>query len=255
MIAAGALLCSCKPHLVILHTNDTHSHFEALRDSTAGVIERAAFIDSVREAEGAGNVLLLHAGDWNQGSSYYSRLGGRLEVDVINAMGYDAVTLGNHEFDDGIESLTERVKRLSCPVVCANLDLRSFELGKYVHPYTILYRAGRKIGVIGLEADISTCVSKVISSRIPQLEPVPEVNRWAEYLKGTEKCDLVIVLSHQGYPEDQANVAGFRGVDLVIGGHSHTFVDGFVYPKDLDGKPVPVITDGCWGIEMGKITL
>jgi 5'-nucleotidase len=254
IMAAAAALCACGPRLVILHCNDTHSHLDPLRDGRGGIVERAAFVDSVRKANGADKVLLLHAGDFNQGTSYYNQMHGELEVDLINAMKYDAVTLGNHEFDDGIESLTGRVRRIQCPVVCANLDLRSFELGKYVTPYTILHRGGMKIGIIGLEADISTCVAKSISSRIPQLDPVEVTNKWSEYLRNTEKCDMVILLSHNGYePEDQANMPKMRGIDVVVGGHSHTFVDDFVYVNDADGRPVPIITDGCWGLDMGMI--
>jgi 5'-nucleotidase len=174
---------------------------------------------------------------------------------MIDAMCYDAVALGNHEFDDGIESLTERVKGINCPVLCANLDLRSFELGQYVKPYTIVEKGGMKIGIIGLEADISTCVSKTISSRIPQLDPVKETNRWAKHLRENEHCDMVILLSHQGYEEDHANAALIQGVDLVVGGHSHTFVDDLSYVEDPSGHRTPIITDGCWGLEMGIIKI
>jgi len=254
VLVAAAALCACGPKLVILHTNDTHSHMDPLRDGTGGIIERAAFVDSVRKAEGAGKVLLLHAGDFNQGTTYYSQLHGELEVNMVNAMKYDAVALGNHEFDDGIENLTERVRRIECPVVCANLDLSSFELGKYVTPYTIINRGGMKIGIIGLEADISTCVAKPISSRIPQLDAVEVVNKWSDFLHNEEKCDMVILLSHYGYePDDQEIMPKLRGIDLVVGGHSHTFVDDFVYIEDADQKPVPLITDGCWGLQMGMI--
>ncbi len=260
LIAASAALCACGPRLVIMHTNDTHSHFDPLRDGRGGIVERAAFVDSVRKANGAGKVLLMHAGDFDQGTSYYTQMHGILEADMINAMQYDVVTLGNHEFDDGIESLTERARRIQCPIVCANLDLSSFELGKYVKPYTVLHRGGKKIGVIGLEADISTCVAKTISSRIPQLDPVEVVNKWSAYLRNTEKCDMVILLSHLGYEheagstlDDQSLIALSHGLDLVIGGHTHTFVKDFVYVNDADGKAVPIITDGCWGLEMGLI--
>lgn len=260
ILAAAAALCACGPKLVIVHTNDTHSHLDPDREGRGGILERAAFVDSVRKAEGADKVLLLHAGDFNQGTSYYTELHGALEVKMINAMGYDAVTLGNHEFDDGIESLTERAKLIECPIVCANLDLSSFELGEYVKPWCIVNKAGKKIGIIGLEADISTCVSKVISSRIPQLDPVEETNKWAKYLREEEHCDMVILLSHFGYvgepegtPDDQTNMKGMKGIDLVVAGHSHTFVDDFVYVADAEGKNVPIITDGCWGLEMGVV--
>lgn len=258
---AALLAVSCaprQPRLVILHTNDTHSHLEPERGGElaghGGAIERAAFVDSVRNAMGEENVLLLHAGDWNQGSSYFSELGGSVEVKVVNAMRYDAVTLGNHEFDNGIEDLTERLASVEVPVICANIDLSNFELGQYVKPWVIVEKAGMKIGIIGLETDLTTCVSRVIVNRLPVLDPVEVTNRYAADLRALG-CDLVLVLSHQGYPEDQENIARCKGVDLVVGGHSHTFVDDLVYVEDLDGKKVPVITDGCWGLEMGQVNI
>jgi len=260
---AAALLAvsACQqPKLVILHTNDTHSHFEPLRggadDGVGGVIERAAFVDSVRTVYGEDRVLLLHAGDFSQGSPYFTELKGTLEPLVINDFAYDCVTLGNHEFDNDIEALTERLKMLDgTPVVCANLDLSPFELGEYVKPYAILERAGLKIGIIGLEADISTSVTRTVSSRMQQLDNVEVTNRWADYLHETEKCDLVILLSHAGYDVDQEIVPETRWVDLVIGGHTHTFVDDFLYVENARGKEVPIITDGKWGLEMGQINV
>ena len=262
LAAALLALCACnqQPKLVILHTNDTHSHFEPVRggedNGKGGVIERAAFVDSVRNACGADRVLLLHAGDFSQGSPYFTELGGVLEMNTINDFAYDCVTLGNHEFDNDIEALTERIKMLKgTKVVCANLDLSPFELGEYVKPYTILQRAGMKIGVIGLESDISTAVTKTVASRMQQLDNVEVTNRWADYLHDTEKCDLVILLSHAGYDQDQLIVPQTRWVDLVIGGHTHTFVDDFLYVKNARGKEIPIITDGRWGLEMGQINV
>ena len=263
IVLAAALLAlsACnRPKLVILHTNDTHSHFEPIRggedNGRGGVIERAAFVDSIRTVHGKDHVLLLHAGDFSQGSPYFTELGGVLEMNTINDFAYDCVTLGNHEFDNDIEALTERVKMLKdTKVVCANLDLSPFELGEYVKPYAILQRAGMKIGVIGLESDISTAVTKTVASRMQQLDNVEVTNRWADYLHDTEKCDLVILLSHAGYDVDQLIVPQTRWVDLVIGGHTHTFVDDFLYVKNARGKDVPIITDGKWGLEMGQINV
>ncbi len=263
IVLAAALLAlsACnRPKLVILHTNDTHSHFEPMRgggdNGKGGVIERAAFVDSIRTAYGKDRVLLLHAGDFSQGSPYFTELGGVLEMNTINDFAYDCVTLGNHEFDNDIEALTERVKMLKgTQVVCANLDLSPFELGEYVKPYAILQRAGMKIGVIGLESDISTAVTKTVASRMQQLDNVEVTNRWADYLHDTQKCDLVILLSHAGYDVDQLIVPQTRWVDLVIGGHTHTFVDDFLYVKNARGKDVPIITDGKWGLEMGQINV
>lgn len=264
ILLAAALLafsaCNPQPRLVILHTNDTHSHFEPMRggrdDGHGGVIERAAFVDSVRNVYGADRVLLLHAGDFSQGSPYFTELGGVLEMDTINDFAYDCITLGNHEFDNDIEALTGRIRMLDgIPVVCANLDLSAFELGEYVKPYAIVRRAGLKIGIIGLESDISTNVSKTVASRIQQLDNVEVTNRWADYLHETERCDLIILLSHAGYDVDQEIVPETRWVDLVIGGHTHTFVDDFLYVENARGKRVPIITDGKWGLEMGQINV
>ena len=263
IILAAALMafcaCSRQPRLVILHTNDTHSHFEPLRggadDGVGGVIERAAYVDSIRNVYGSDLVLLLHAGDFSQGSPYFTELGGVLEMNTINDFGYDCLALGNHEFDNDIEALTGRVKMLrpEIKVVCANLDLSPFELGEYVKPYAIVERGGLKIGIIGLESELSTNVTRTVASRMQQLDNVEVTNKWADYLHETQKCDLIILLSHAGYDADQTIVPETRWVDLVIGGHTHTFVDGFLYVKNARGKQVPIITDGCWGLEMGMI--
>jgi len=257
-VALLSASCSRTPKLVILHVNDTHSHLEPERsmklDGHGGAIERAAFIDSVRAAMGAENVLLLHAGDFNQGSSYYSEFGGSVEVKVVNAMAYDCMTLGNHEFDNGIENLASRLAKIDGPVfVCANLDLRHLELSEYIRPYAVFERGGHRIGIIGLGPDLTTVVSKTISSRIPQFDNVEVVNRYADVLRNDEKCDMVILLTHIGYDVDCALVPRIHGVDLLVGGHSHTRLDEFTVVDDADGKPVRIISDGCWGLEVGKI--
>ena len=241
--------------LVILHTNDTHSHLDPLRDGTGGVIERAAFLDSVRAKRGEENVLLLHAGDFSQGTSYFTTLNGDLEIEIINAMGYDCVTLGNHEFDNGLEELARRLTSIHCPVVCANYDFTPFEAGKYNTPYTILRKAGLSIGIIGLLCDVSSVVDRATADRMPSLGTNEEIaNKWAKYLKEEALCDKVILLTHIGYEEDCALAPELHNVDLIVGGHSHTFLEEPAILKDADGKPLPVITDGCWGLEMGEFS-
>lgn len=257
-LAAAAVLCSCQPKLIILHLNDTHSHLEPVKggkyDGHAGVIERAALIDSVRAARGENNVLLVHAGDFVQGTSYYTELEGDVEIKVINDLRYDVITLGNHEFDNGIEHLCSMLKRLeSTKVICANLDLSPFELGNYVKPYAIVEKAGMKIGLIGLESYLLTNVSRTISSRIQQLDNVESTNKWSAYLHDVEKCDMIILLSHIGYDQDHELVPQTHYLDLVIGGHSHTFVDDLDYVLDADNKKIPIITDGSWGYEVGEL--
>ncbi len=262
-VFVAMIFASCRspqPKLVIIHVNDTHSHYEPLRAGEdagrGGVVERAAFIDSVRNAVGEDKVLLLHAGDFSQGSSYFTELEGQFEPKIINSLRYDCVALGNHEFDNNIEPLTERLKQLeSTAVVAANIDVSQFELGQYVHPYAIIEKAGMKIGIIGLESNLRANVSATVSSRFEQLDNLEVTNKWTGYLHDVEKCDMIILLSHLGYEEDQELIPETKYIDLVVGGHSHTFVEDFIYVDDADGKAVPIITDGCWGLEMGLVKL
>lgn len=260
IFAAAAALCACQPKakLVIIHTNDTHSHLEPMRTGNyvghGGVIERAAFIDSVRNKRGEDKVLLVHAGDFVQGTSYYTVLEGEIEINLINDLRYDVITLGNHEFDNGLEALAGMMKRLeTAKVVCSNLDLIPFEVGEYVKPYAVVERGGLRIGFVGLASDLLHNVSRTISSRIQQLDDVESVNRWTAYLREEEKVDMVILLSHAGYDNDQKIIPSTHGVDLVIGGHSHTYVDDFIYVEDADNKKVPITQDGGWGLELGEI--
>ena len=258
LVCALSLACAgaSAQELVILHVNDTHSHLDPERNGSnkgkGGVIERAAYVDSLRKAVGKKNVLLLHAGDWDQGTPYFTVFNGDLEVNLLNALKYDCVTFGNHEFDNGIEDLARRVKNIDCPVVCANYDFSPFDMD--VQPYTIVKRGGMKIGIIGMLVDISTVVSRETADRIPKIEDnAAQVNKWASYLKDKKKCDMVIVLSHMGYDEDVEIVKDIKNVDLIVGGHSHTILKDFTYADDLEGKKIPVIQDGYWGMYIGRI--
>ena len=262
-----AMLVACSgasaQKLTIMHFNDTHSHLEPERAGKSagrgGVIERAALVDSVRNAVGRRNFLLLHAGDFNQGTSYYTTLGGMLEVELVNALGYDVVTLGNHEFDDGIEHLGRRLVGLKCPVVCSNYDFSQFELGKYVKPYVILKRGGLRIGIFGMLTDITKVVERTIADRLPKFDDVETADRWASYLKNEKKCDIVIALTHLGLENedfmDQDLVRATRNIDLVVGGHSHTFIKDIVYENNIDGKPVPIVQNGCWGLDTAELSI
>ena len=262
-----AILVACSgasaQKLTIMHFNDTHSHLEPERAGKSagrgGVIERAALVDSVRNAVGRRNFLLLHAGDFNQGTSYYTTLGGMLEVGLVNALGYDVVTLGNHEFDDGIEHLGRRLAGLKCPVVCSNYDFSQFELGKYVKPYVVLKRGGMRIGIFGMLTDITKVVERTIADRLPKFDDVETADRWASYLKNEKKCDIVIALTHLGLENedfmDPDLVRATRNIDLVVGGHSHTFIKDIVYENNIDGKPVPIVQNGCWGLDTAELSI
>ena len=262
-----AMLVACSgasaQKLTIMHFNDTHSHLEPERAGKSagrgGVIERAALVDSVRNAVGRRNFLLLHAGDFNQGTSYYTTLGGMLEVGLVNALGYDVITLGNHEFDDGIEHLGRRLAGLKCPVVCSNYDFSQFELGKYVKPYVVLKRGGMRIGIFGMLTDITKVVERTIADRLPKFDDVETADRWASYLKNEKKCDIVIALTHLGIENedfmDQDLVRATRNIDLVVGGHLHTFIKNIVYENNIDGKPVPIVQNGCWGLDTAELSI
>ena len=246
-------------NLTVLHLNDTHSHIDPERTGEnkglGGVIEQAAYIDSVRKADGKKNVLLLHAGDFSQGTSYFTELGGNMEIDVLNAARYDVVTLGNHEFDNGSVELARRLKNLKADVVCANYDFTGTPLEGLVQPYVVVKKAGKKIGIIGLLTDISRVVDIKIVGNLDYQDPAAVVNRYAEYLKNEKGCDLVMCLSHLGYSEDVKLAALVRNVDVIVGGHSHTHLDDMQKVADLDGKEVIIVQDWCWGMTIGKLSV
>lgn len=247
--------------LTILHTNDTHSHVDPVRggvyEGKGGVIERAAYIDSVRTADGRKNVMLLHAGDFSQGTSYFTELHGDIETALINALQYDAVCLGNHEFDNGLDELARRLKSVKCPVVCANYDFSSFELGKYVKPYAVVKKSGKKIGIVGLLTDVTSVVDHDIADKLKYLDPASTADHYAEFLKKEKKCDLVICLTHLGFEgesyTDVELAENTEYVDIIVGGHSHTLLDDAVTVKNAAGSDVVIVTDGEWGIFMGNL--
>lgn len=248
--------------LTILHLNDTHSHIEPERggtfDGCGGVIEQAAYIDSVRCAEGNSNVMLLHAGDFSQGTSYFTRFNGDIEVDLINAMQFDALCLGNHEFDNGMDELARRLSNMNSPVVCANYDFSSTQLAELVKPYVIVYKGGKKIGIIGLLTDLSSVVSKEIADLLRFQDPSVAADKYGKQLKDNG-CDLVIALTHLGYEgefyTDVQLAASTRHVDLIVGGHSHTYLNDIRIVTNLDKKDVRIVTDGKWGLNIGHLSI
>lgn len=247
--------------LTILHVNDTHSHMEPIRSGDyagmGGALERAAYIDSVRKADGPENVLLLHAGDFWQGTTYFSEYKGDVEIQVMNALHYDAVTLGNHEFDNGLEALGEKLSSLECPVVVCNYDFSPFEAGKYIKPYVIVEKAGKKIGIIGVLCKLKDMVAGDIADRVPSFDMVESLQKYADELR--PQCDLVIALTHIGNTEhnpgditDPQLCAATRNVDIFVGGHSHTFLEKPDMVKNLDGKEIPIVQTGWMGVYMGE---
>ena len=267
LIVAFSVNAQERKQLVILHTNDTHSTIIPIKETVAdtllagrgGAVRRAWLVDMERKK--SPDLLLFDSGDFSQGSPYYTMFGGAVEVGVMNTMGYDATTLGNHEFDNGIDNLARLIKMSNFPYVCSNYDFSGSVLEGLVKPWITINRSGIKIGVFGLAPVLSGIVMEGAINGIKPLDTVKAAQETADYLRNVEKCDLVICLSHVGWdlwPKDLDDSHIFnatRNVDLVLGGHSHTFMEGLEYITDLDGKKIPVDQNGNTGAFVGKVTV
>ena len=264
--ACAVLLSSCaqKPAtLTILHTNDTHSQVEPTNPGAeknadmGGYARRMGLIAMEREKDP--NLLLLDAGDFSQGSPYFNYFRGRVEVDAMNRMGYDAATFGNHEFDNGLDTLAMLVRMARFPFVCANYDFTGTVLEGMVKPYVVINGAGLKIGVIGVGVSPDDLIAKENFGGIQYLEPLPVINMTAQILREDKHCDLVVVLSHLGTDSpngvsDLKLAEQMRGVDIVIGGHTHHVFCG-ERVTDADGHEVVLSQMGKSGMRVGKITV
>lgn len=251
--------------LVILHTNDAHSCIYPLNKHLAdtllagrgGFIRRAVMVGEERKEHP--NLLLLDSGDFSQGSPYYTLYKGDVEVGLMNLMRYDAATIGNHEFDFGVENMARLFKKADFPVVCANYDFTGTALEGIVKPYVVLKRDGLRIGVFGLSPELDGLVLAESCAGVKYNDPVKAANDVAKTLKEKEKCDIVICLSHLGWKlaglDDTELMSQLRNVDIVLGGHSHTYFTDMEYVKDLDGREIPNDQNGKHGIYVGKIVV
>jgi 5'-nucleotidase len=237
-------------HITILHTNDVHSQVEPTKNNTGGMARMAAYIRQVRAAEE--NVLLLSAGDMFQGTPYYNLFFGAVEIELMNAMGYDLACLGNHEFDNGIDSLVKRLREANFEIITANYDVSKTALHGMVKPYKVLERGGIKIGIVGVGTDLRPVSFDKNWAGIVISDPVETANRVAKQLK-EQHCDLIICLSHIGYEEDIKLAENSRYIDLIIGGHSHTFLEKPDVRKNLEGKDVPITQTGSNGKFVGRV--
>lgn len=252
-----------KKQLVILHTNDTHSCIMPLNPNLAdtalagrgGFLRRMALIEDER-AKTPG-LLLIDSGDFSQGSPYYNFYKGEVEVELMNRMGYDVATIGNHEFDFGLENMARIFRMAKFPIVCANYDFTGTSVEGLVKPYTIIKRNGLKIGLFGLSPQPKGLVDTTKFVGVKYLDPVETAERMAALLKTKKKCDVVICVSHLGWENeeltDQMLVPATRDIDIVLGGHSHTYMKTLQYVKNVDGKDVPVDQNGKHGIWIGRI--
>ena len=253
-------------HLEVLHTNDTHSCIMPLNPNLAdtavagrgGFLRRVAMIKEERAKNP--DLLLIDSGDFSQGSPFYTMFKGDVEVGLMNLMGYDAVTIGNHEFDFGLENMARIFKMAKFPVVCANYDFTGTCVDGLVKPYVIIKRNGLKIGLFGLSPQLEGLVDLSKCKGVTYLDPIEVGNRVAAELKHDKKCDVVICVSHLGWlrPDemgDQKLLASSKDIDLVLGGHSHSYFKALRYVNNADGKAVPVDQNGKNAMYVGKLTL
>jgi 5'-nucleotidase len=259
-------LAGVKPEIVkltILHTNDVHSRIDAFpMDGTAnqglgGTAQRATLLKKIRAAEK--NVLLLDAGDIFQGTPYFNMYGGELEMKIMSALGYDAATIGNHDFDNGMDGLLKQLPHAQFPLLNANYDFSNTILKGSTQPFKIFKKQGVKIGVFGVGIELKGLVAKNLYKETVYNDPLSTANAIAARLRQDEKCDYVVCLSHLGYKYRDEKISDIvlaeksRHIDLIIGGHTHTFLDKPTILKNTDGKPVIVNQAGWGGIMLGRI--
>ena len=252
-------------HITILHTNDVHSHIDPFpadhprNANMGGVARRANLIESIRKENQ--NVLLLDAGDIFQGTPYFNYYGGELEFKLMSMLNYDLATMGNHDFDNGLEGFYAQLPHAKFDFVSANYDFKNTMLDGIVKPYKTFKKDGIKIGVFGLGVELEGLVDKKNYKETVYRSPVETAQEMTRILKMQEKCDLIICLSHIGYDykNDQNRISDLKlaaqtkDIDLIIGGHTHTFLDKPTVVKNLDGIDTLVNQVGCYGINLGRI--
>lgn len=257
----AACVATAQQHdtLTLLHTNDTHSCIEPERDGGAGVLNRALLLEELRDSLGADNVLLFDCGDFSQGSLYYNTFRGAMEVELMNAMGYDACTIGNHEFDFGLDNMARIFAMAKFTVVCANYDFTGTVCEGLVKPWIVIERGGKRIGVFGLSPDPTGLVIKENYAGVKFLSPVEATQKAVAALE-KENCDAIVCLSHLGWKipneyNDERLVAETSGIDVLLGGHSHDYFDTPLIYKNSKGKDVVVQQMGKNGRSLGFVTL
>jgi len=254
-----------KRHITILHTNDTHSHIEPFKANhnlyanRGGVARRATLIEQIRQENK--NTLLLDAGDIFQGTPYFNYFKGEIEFKLMSTLKYDVATIGNHDFDNSIEGLYNQLPNAKFDFVCANYDFKNTVLDTHVKPYKIIFKDDIKIGIFGLGIELDGLVDKRMYKETGYLNPIEVTQDITDQLKNIEKCDLIICLSHLGYyykknPNkiSDLNLAkATKNIDLIIGGHTHTFLPKPTIVKNIEGKNTLVNQVGAYGVNLGRI--
>jgi 5'-nucleotidase len=265
----GIPLSSCtldsKKHITILHTNDVHSHIDtfpkdhSIFPNLGGLARRAALVDAIRKENQ--NTLLFDAGDIFQGTPYFNFYGGELEFKLMSMLKYDAATIGNHDFDNGVNGLVAQLPHAKFELLSANYDFSNTLLDGYTKPYKTYLLDGLKIGVYGIGIELEGLVTKRLYQETVYFDPFEIALDTERILKEDEKCDLVICLSHLGYaykfesqkPDDLTLAKRTNYTDLIIGGHTHTFLDKPDIVRNNKDKEVLVNQVGCFGINLGRI--
>ncbi len=253
-----------KKHITILHTNDVHSHIEPFPANDpkyanlGGAARRMNVISQIRKENP--NTLLLDAGDMFQGTPYFNFYGGELEFKLMSMMGYDAATIGNHDFDNGIDGLAAQVPNASFKLLSANYDFSNTIMAGLTKPYQVLVKDDVRIGIFGLGIALDGLVNKNMYKETVYLDPIEMTSQTVDTLRNEEKCDLVICLSHLGYSYDTKSeisdltlAAQTAGIDLIIGGHTHTFLDKPTIAQNKEGNFVLINQVGWGGIHLGRI--
>lgn len=247
--------------VTLLQTSDVHSRVEPIASNTAdkyaglgGFVRRATMVQELRRE--LPDLLLLDCGDFSQGTPYYNLFQGEVEVKLMNEMKYAAATIGNHEFDFGLENMARLFRMAEFPIVCANYGVEGTPLEGLVKPYTILEHDGLRIGIFGLSPMMEGLVQADKCEGVVYKDPVVTGNEIAAKLKEVEKCDAVVCLSHLGISYDVKNlIPETRNIDVVLGGHSHTFMQVPEVILNLDGKNVSLSHTGRSGIFVGRTDL
>lgn len=251
--------------LVVLHTNDTHSTIFPVNSNIddqeiagrGGFLRRVNMVKEQRRQHP--DLLLFDSGDFSQGSGYYTLFKGEVEVGLMNQMGYDAATIGNHEFDFGLDNMARIFRMAKFPIVCSNYDCTGTVIQDLVKPYITLVRNGVKIGVFALSPELKGLVFDGNCEGITYLDPAETAQKYINILRKQEKCDIVICISHLGWEvsdyTDEMFLKKVEGCDLVLGGHTHTYMKELGYAPDKTGKRIPVDQNGKHGAFVGKLVL
>ncbi|WP_291864227.1 metallophosphatase [Maribacter sp.] len=264
----GLTLGSCsqdKPtKITILHTNDVHSHIDPFPSdhsdfpNLGGLARRATLVDNIRKENP--NTLLFDAGDIFQGTPYFNFFGGELEFKLMNMLKYDAATLGNHDFDNGVEGLLAQIPNAKFDLLSANYNFSNTTLDGYTKPYKTYTLNNLKIGVYGIGIELKGLVTKRLYKETEYLNPFEIATDIETQLKEVEKCDLIICLSHLGYeyaneqkPDDLTLASKTKHTDLIIGGHTHTFLEKPTVVKNAIDRDILVNQVGCFGINLGRV--